>query len=266
MTGGHHNGSGGHHNGEVDPAAELATDAPAIQTVKRAASILGAFTVNRTRLSLTEITAELGLSKATAHRYARALRAANLLRYDPVASAYSLGPHVLAMEAAARAGLPIVTAAEPHLDRLMREVNQTVVLSVWNGEGAIVVRCLDNTLGDVRLSVRTGSQLDLTRSAQGRVFCAFLPPAEVPGLARRLKTSPELRTVLDEVRRTGIAVNSPADFGVRVLAAPVFERTQVTAAMAVVGTEATLRGDAETLAAAALREAARRLSLELGSD
>jgi len=238
-------------------------ESPAIQTVKRAASILSAFTVNRTRLTLSEITAELGLSKATAHRYARALRAANLLRYDPVAATYSLGPYVLAMEAAARAGLPIVTAAEPHLDRLMREIDQTVVLSVWNGEGVTVLRCVDNTAGDVRLSVRTGTQLDLTRSAQGRVFCAFLPAEELP---RRLKQTPDLRAILVEVRRTGIAENSPADYGVRVLAAPVFERTRIAATVAVVGTEASLRGAAEERATVALRETTRRLSLELGAE
>ncbi|WP_173081624.1 IclR family transcriptional regulator [Phytohabitans rumicis] len=244
----------------------MSVDVPAIQTVQRAAAILGAFTPERPRLSLGEITAELGMSKATAHRYARALRAANLLRYDPVAARYTLGPQILALEAAARAGLPIVTAAEPYLDELMRETDLTAVLSVWNGDGPTVVRCADNTVGDVRISVRTGSQLDLTRSAQGRIFCAYLPAAEAPGIARRLKSSADLRKVVEEVRREGIAANSPEDFGVRVLAAPVFERTNVVAAIAVVGTSVRLSGAEEVAAAATLRRIAARLSQELGAE
>ncbi|GAA2880830.1 IclR family transcriptional regulator [Streptosporangium fragile] len=244
--------------------ADAADEAPAIQTVQRAALILSSFTVERPYLNLNEITARLGVSKPTAHRYARALRAANLLRYDPHSALYSLGPQLLGLEAAARAGLPIAAAAEPYLETLMREINQTVVLSVWNGESPVVVGCVDNTVGDIRLSVRTGSQLDLVRSAQGRVFCAYLPPGEVPGLARRLRTSPELRELLQEIRRTGVAANSPVDHGVRVLASPVFEGDQVVAAMAVVGTVSSLAGDLERQVVDALLRVARALSRELG--
>ncbi|MBB5827193.1 IclR family transcriptional regulator [Micromonospora carbonacea] len=244
---------------------EHSGDAPAIQTVQRAATILKAFSAERPRLTLAELTADLAISRATAHRYARALRAANLLRFDTATATYTLGPQILAMEAAARAALPIVTAAEPHLDRLTRLTNQTSVLSVWNGESPIVVRCMDNVSGDVRLSVRTGSPLDLVRSAQGRVFCAFLPPAEAPVVARQLRLSAGLRAVVEQVRRDGFAVNSPEDFGVRVLAAPVFERTAVVAALGVLGTDAVLSGAAEAAAADALLRIARELSEGLGA-
>lgn len=244
---------------------EVTGDGPAIQTVQRAATMLQAFTVERPRLTLAELTADLAISRATAHRYARALRAANLLRFDAATSTYTLGPQILAMEAAARAALPIVTVAEPFLDRLTGATNQTSVLSVWNGEAPTVVRCMDNTSGDVRLSVRTGSPLDLTRSAQGRVFCAFLPPGESPVVARQLRLSTALREVVAQVRRDGVAVNSPEDFGVRVIAAPVFERAQVVAALAVLGTSVALAGAAQDAAAELLRQVAGELSEALGA-
>ncbi|WP_432974113.1 IclR family transcriptional regulator [Dactylosporangium sp. CA-233914] len=244
---------------------DLGGEPPAIQTVQRAATILQAFTVERPWLTLAELTADLAFSRATAHRYARALRAANLLRFDSATATYSLGPQALAMEAAAQAALPIAAAAEPYLDRLTRLTNQTSVLSVWNGESPTVVRCMDNTSGDVRLSVRAGSQLDLTRSAQGRVFCAFLPPAEAPAVARQLQRSAELRAVVEEVRRTGLAANSPEKYGVRVLAAPVFERTEIVAALAVLGTGVALSGPVEEAAAETLKRVARELSEGLGA-
>jgi DNA-binding IclR family transcriptional regulator len=172
---------------------------------------------------------------------------------------------VLALEAAARAGLPIATVSEPYLAGLMGEIDQTVVLSVWNGESPTVVRCVDNTVGDLRLSVRTGSRLDLVRSAQGRVFCAYLPVGEVSGLARRLRTSSELRAAVESVRRTGVGVNASADHGVRALAAPVFERDQIVATMAVIGTAAALTGAVEARAVAALKRVVRTLSADLGS-
>src|SRR5687768_3554714 len=140
-----------------DGAAE--NGSPAIQTVQRAAMILSAFTVSRPRLSLNELTASLGTSKATAHRYTNALRESNLLRYDEREALYSLGPQILTLSAAARAGMPVIGVAGPHMQRLVREVDETVVLSVWDGDTAVVVRVDDNTDRVIRVSVRTGSRL-----------------------------------------------------------------------------------------------------------
>ncbi|MTV24689.1 IclR family transcriptional regulator [Nitriliruptoraceae bacterium ZYF776] len=241
----------------ADPQAETS---PAIQTVQRAAMILSAFTVEKPTLSLNEITRLLGTSKATAHRYTKALRDANLLRFDPNENLYALGPQILALEAAARAGLPIVTAAEPHLQRLRQEVDETVVLSVWDGVAATVVRSVDNTGGVIQLSVRLGSRLDPVTSAQGRVFTAFQPE---PARRRR---DPELTRELEEIRRTGLSVNTPAVNGVRTIATPVFEHGEVVAVIAVVATQVSLSEDQDTPIAEALRRAAVALSVELGSD
>jgi DNA-binding IclR family transcriptional regulator len=85
-------------------------------------------------------------------------------------------------------------------------------------------------------------------------------------VARRVAASVELRRLIDEVRRTFIAVNSPEDHGVRVLAAPVFERNQIVAAIAVVGTAVALSGDAESASASVLRRVAGDLSKKLAAD
>ena len=179
------------------PVPERGT--PAIQAVERAATILGAFTVGRPRLSLSELTARLGTSKPTAHRYTKALRTVNLLRYDKREALYSLGPQVLTLSAAARAGLPIISIAGPFMEELVREANETVVLSVWDGDTAVVVRVDDNTDRTIRISVRPGARLSLTSSAQGRVFCvpadrrrrrAVRPPEEVGRAADRAREHP----------------------------------------------------------------------------
>jgi DNA-binding IclR family transcriptional regulator len=239
--------------------------APTIQTVQRAALILGSFTVSEPHLSLNDITARLGASKATAHRYTKALRAANLLRYDERTARYSLGPQVLTLAASARAGLPIVTVAEPYLEQLMTRVGESVVLSVWDGESATVVRSADNTDHLIRISVRTGSRLDLIGSAQGRVFCTFLPEHQVPALPKLLRRSPELRAELDAIREHGVSVNSPAINGVRTIAAPVFDSGTIVATMAVVGTTVSVSDDVESPIAVALLETTRALSQRLGN-
>lgn len=245
------------------PPAERGT--PAIQAVERAATILAAFTVGRPRLSLNELTARLGTSKPTAHRYTKALRTVNLLRYDKREALYSLGPQVLTLSAAARAGLPIISIAGPFMEQLVRDANETVVLSVWDGDTAVVVRVDDNTDRTIRISVRPGARLSLTSSAQGRVFCAFLPEEDVEGLHAILAKSPELRAELETIRGAGISLNSPVENGVRTLAAPVFQDSRIVATMAIVGTTASISERIGSPAARALLRAAQALTETLGS-
>jgi DNA-binding IclR family transcriptional regulator len=247
----------GHANGDT---------APTIQTVQRAALILAAFTPGRPYLSLNEITRRLGASKATAHRYTKALRAAKLLRYDERTALFSLGPQVLTLGAAARAGLPIVSAAEPFMEQLGQDLDETVVLSIWDGESPIVVRSVDNTDRVIRISVRVGARLDTMTSAQGRVFCAFLPTDDVPGLARAVKRDPALEKELATVRESGVSVNVPAVNGVRSIAAPVFQGRVLRGSIAVVGTTVSVPPDADGPLAAALKETATALSIHLGTE
>lgn len=234
-----------------------------IQSVQRAATILGAFTVSRPRLSLSELTARLGVSKPTAHRYTKALRAADLLRFDAAAGLYSLGPRVLTLAAAARAGHPIISASGPFLEELVGAVNETAVLSVWDGDSPVVVRVDDNADRMVRISIRAGSRLALD-SAQGRLFAAYLEPDAVPGLPERLRSSPDLAAELDKIRADGLSTNSPQATGVRSIAAPIFQDSRIVASIAIVGTTITIPPGTDSPMAHVLARVAASLTKELG--
>lgn len=248
--------------GPVVPDAEPKA-LPVIQAVERAATMLAAFTPQRPRITLGEITAALGTSKATAHRYTKALRDVNLIRFDAGESLYSLGPQVLTLAAAARAGLPVIKSAEAYMEQLLREVRETVVLSVWDGESPIVVATNDNTEQVARVTVRVGARLSPTASAQGRVFCAFLPEDDVPMLRTELQSNPEFAEELERIRATFVSVKSPVVNGLRTLSAPVFSGGRVVAALAVVATSVSVNGDIDRHIAA-LKRTAENLSLDLG--
>jgi DNA-binding IclR family transcriptional regulator len=231
-----------------------ATGTPLNQSIDRAAALLGFFTPQRPELPLSELTARLGTSKATAHRYALALRRAGLLRYEPGRQVYALGPRIVELAASALAGLRIVKVAGPHMERLVARLNETVVLSIWDGEAPVVVRVDDNTDRIARIVVATGARLPAD-SAQGKVFAAFV--------AGGAPTSVD-RGELARVRSTRVAVNSRVVQGIRAVATPVFQETELVAAMAVVGTTASVPEDPGSAVADALREAADVLSAELG--
>ena len=223
-----------------------ASEAPVNQSVERAARMLGLFSVDEPELTLSELTSRVGLTKATAHRYATALRRAGLLRASN--GVYSLGPRVVELAAAALAGLGVIRVAEPYMLRLVTETGQTTVLSVWDGEAPVVVRVDDNSSRLVRIVVATGSRLP-QNSAQGKMFRAFM---ERPG------SDPEL----DRIRASRISFYTEVVEGIAALAAPVFQGAEIVATIALVGTTSSIASDGEM--AALLRDAAENLSTELG--
>jgi DNA-binding IclR family transcriptional regulator len=225
------------------------------QSIERAVQLLGFFTPDEPELTVPQLTARLGTSKATTHRYALALRHVGLLRHDPANGTYTLGPRIVELAATALASLRIIKIAGPHMERLVQAVDETVVLSVWDGEAPIVMRVEDNADRIVRISVRTGSRLPID-SAQGKVFASFGDQVGGPGPSEQ---------ELARVRSTRIAVNSRVVQGIRAIATPVFQEQELVAAMAIVGTSAGIPESAGSTMAIELIRSADLLTAELGS-
>lgn len=226
------------------------------QSVERAISLLSCFSEEEPSLTLAEITERVGTGKATTHRYATVLREQGMLRYNDAEGVYTLGPRIVELAAVALAGLRVIKVAGPHMERLLTDVNETVVLSVWDGDRPVVVRVDDRTDRIVRLVVQNGTRLPLS-SSQGKVFLAFQDGTERSG-------SGVSREELESVRRHGIAINSQVVQGFRAIAAPVFQDREITATLAIVGTTSSVADDPDSPQARAVRDAAARLSAELG--
>jgi DNA-binding IclR family transcriptional regulator len=231
---------------ELPSVTTAAAKSPVNQSIERAAKLLGLFSAADPELSLAQMATRLGVSRATAHRYATALRNAGLLRMT--SAGWGLGPRVIELASTAIAGLRVVAIAEPFLRRLVAETDETAVLSVWDGEAPIVVRVDDNTNRVVRINVRTGSSLERD-SAQAKVFRAY-PPIADPGLAG--------------VAAEGLAFSASSIDGIAAMAAPVFQADRLVAALALVGTLSSIRSELGSPVADTLRAVAAGLSAELG--
>ncbi len=234
-----------------------------IQSLERATEILGYFRVSRPHLSLQEITARSGLTRATAHRYVSVLRDLDLLRFDPAVSSYSLGSRVLMLAAAAAAGHPMVRIVGPYMEELVRSTNETAVLTVWDGTAPVVLRVDDNSDRVVRVIVQNGVRLPPWDSAHGRVFCSFLPHDEIPRWPAGAKRS-EIQRDVDEIRRTRMSINTNVGEGTRAIASPVFSHADLVGSLGIIGTSASVPVDRESPVAQAVLSAANRLSAELG--
>lgn len=210
-----------------------------IQVIARVADILRLLAGGRRALRISEVAAELGLQRSTAHRYLSSLAAAGLLARGEDGSAYSAGPLMVQFAAATLGGSRVLELAGPYMKRLVEEAHETVVLSLWGGHGPVVARVEEDSTRLVHIAVRVGSALPLD-SAQAQVFRG-------------------------EAGRLGVAVNSRVIEGVRAIAAPVYdERSETVATLAFVGTTSGIPESGDSRHARALRETALELSVRLG--
>ncbi|WP_329013206.1 IclR family transcriptional regulator [Streptomyces sp. NBC_00690] len=213
-----------------------------IQAVSRVGQILGLFSGANPTTTVAEAAEQLGLNRSTTHRYFTSLVAADLLERTAEPSRFSPGSLLLQLGAAALGRRRVLDVAPPYMRRVSHATHLTTVLSLWGSSGPVVSRSEEDGTRSVLVTVRVGTQLGL-RSAQAKVFLAFLP--DQLRVDRLLLTLPEseqdeLRSELDEVRRTGIATDHLVDSGITALATGVFDEYGICATIAIVGTTRTL--------------------------
>jgi DNA-binding IclR family transcriptional regulator len=182
---------------------------------------------------LSEITAGLGLPKATVHRLLTLLKQRGYVDQDGQ-SGYSLGLKCFELGEHWNRRFDLRTFARPYLEKLNRELEETVQLAIYDQGDAVYIDKLESPQ---RVLARpdASNRAPATVVATGRALLAFQSLGELElQLARPLPkytddtpTSPEqVAEVLDEVRVQGYAVNTGTyRDGICGLAAPIRNST-----------------------------------------
>lgn len=183
-----------------------------IQVLTRAMEILRLLNANSGDLSQVEIGAKLGMARSTVSRLLIALEAEGLVRSTGSRGRYRLGSELVSLAASARQNEWL--ALHPLLVELSNEINETVDLSILDGNHAVFV---DQVVANHRLQAvaAVGDSFPLHATANGKALLAAMPTLEVKRiLASGLKsftkhtiTNPEkLMVELREIKaRGGIA-------------------------------------------------------------
>jgi IclR family KDG regulon transcriptional repressor len=256
-------------HGTATSAGEPVGGSPGVHAVLDVLETLGADGSQ----TLADLTRHVGISKTTVHRVCGALLERGWAVRDPATGAYALGIRAIGVSAAA-AENPIVVAFRPHAAELLALHNETVHLTVLDGEDSLFVAKAETT-HQVRLVSAIGSRLPAFASASGRVLLADLPSEviEVTYAARPLVTPTgrdlggvrDLVALLARVRENGFAENAEdTALGLHCIAVPVRDgRGRALAAMTLcvpVGRIAPARRD---VLLADLRNSAARLEREV---
>jgi DNA-binding IclR family transcriptional regulator len=235
-----------------------------MQVVSRAASILRALDGEHRGLSLAELADRTGLPRSTVHRLVTALQVERFVVGAPATGRTRLGPEVVRLAAGNR--LELQDELRPHLEDLHRRLDETIGLSVLDGDG---VRFVDQITANHPLQAVTavGEVLPAWSSASGRALLATLPrdereervPATLVAHAPTTTTDrPAVMAAVDRAARDGVAVTREEyTEGVCAAAVAVRDAFGATAAISVSAPTArfTRRGDAIV---AALRDVRAR--------
>lgn len=249
-----------------------------IQSLETGLSIAFALARASKRLSLTEISATLGILPSTVHRHLVSLSRLGLVQQAEPNGRYELGPGAAEFGFAALRSLDAQKLWSEAIARLRDETGLTTLAVVWGTFGPTVLQW-KASVSPVTMHVHLGAVLPLTTSASGLVFGAFhdprevLPQVEQEFKARKqitLKGKPLTRAgyadAVQQVREEGLAsVQGDMHAGVDSLSAPVFRADgDLQLALTVLGGSGDIDIDRDGSHVLALRSTASWLSSRLG--
>jgi DNA-binding IclR family transcriptional regulator len=229
-------GLDGHPHGPdalVRTADVIGSERTTIQSIDRAADILALLDQDTRSLTSAVVAERLGLNRTTAHRYLQSLQVAGFL-----SATFGPGPLLDQLAALVSVRQQILTHAPAVMRDLADETSLTTVLSFLGRSGAVVTLVEEANQDTIVLTVRIGTVLE-AKAAQTRVFLAFHSD---PALMKRAhaKLSPA-EVVLEQdglvtVRRHRLAWADLDGEGVASVAVPVFTRSEMPCALALLGT------------------------------
>ena len=151
---------------------ESAATIPGTRAVERVLSLLRAFPENGPKRSLTELAAEAGLNKSTAHRMLSVLEREGFVVRSPESGAFQLGPEMIVLGSRALRAFDVREAARPELEALAEITGEDVTLESLVGAQVLI---LDEARGRSLLGLDSsiGTRWPAHATATGKVLNAF---------------------------------------------------------------------------------------------
>ena len=209
--------------GQPEPSGQF------VQSLARGLEVLRAFDLEHPRMTLSEIAGRTGLNRATARRFLLTLVELGYVAND--GRDFRLTPSVLQLGYSYLSGLSLPELAEPHLEQLSHELQESTSLSVLDGDAIVYVARVP-TRRIMNAAITIGTRFPAEITSMGRVLLASGPEDRWPDTRRE---------VLEQVRAQGWAiVDQELEAGLRSVAAPIHDANRaVVAAINVSTTTAT---------------------------
>ena len=211
-----------------------------VRSVERAFAIVRAFGRESPTLTLSQVAARTGLTRATARRFLLTLESLGYIGSD--GRQFFLRARILDLGFAYLSSVPVLDTVEAHMEAMVQEVQESSSASVLDGTDIIyTVRVPTKRIMSVQIEV--GTRLPAYATSMGRVLLAALGAESLDDYFRQARVEPltpmtitdeqRLRSALAQVREQGwCLVDQELEVGVRSVAVPLHDSAgRVFAAM-----------------------------------
>jgi len=246
-----------------------------IGSVQKALDILNTFDVQKSELSLTDLSVLLSMNKSTLFSLLRTLERNGYVIQNPHTKRYRLGTRLLERAALVVNYADVGRVAPPFLDELRDKVGENVHLGVLN-DGEVVYLYRAQGLESLSVNSRPGMRAPAHCTAMGKAMLAFLPDVEQASIIARHGLSARtphtitdpvlLQQHLQEIRQQGYAVDAEEHhIGSQCIAAPILDmRDQMVAAISVSVPSVRMGGARRSYIVQSVTEYGRTISGQLG--
>jgi DNA-binding IclR family transcriptional regulator len=165
-------------------------------------------------MGVTELAVQMSIGKSNVHRLLQALVELGYVRRDEGNGSYAASIKLWELGTAVLTHLDLRRAAQSWMEWLLERTRETVHLSVLDSDEVVYVHKLDSP-EPVRAYSQIGGRSPACCVATGKAMVAWLPPAQIEVLSRRLQawsprtlTNPlEFMREMERIRTQGFAVN-----------------------------------------------------------
>ena len=186
---------------------------------------------DRAWITVSEASAELGVSRSTAHRLLSTLLAYGLVRQNPDTRAYGGGPMLIELARSVSNSEDLVAILHPSLERVQATVGETTHLIMLEGRNCRFVDSVE-CKQPLRTTERIGVEYPAHVTSGGKALLAELDSAQLlelfpnarlqPLNDRGLRTREELFAELEQIREQGYATNfGQSEMGINAVAMAV---------------------------------------------
>lgn len=220
----------------------LSGDPNFMTSLARGLAVIRGFSNQKKRMTIADLSRRTGIPRAAVRRCLYTLARLGYVNSDD-SGGFSLSPTILTLGHTYFSSSSLTTAAQPLLDRLSGQVQESCSLAVLEDDEILYVARASAAPRIMSIDLGIGSRLPAYCTSMGRVLLAGLPAEALDAYLSRVSlvkhtehtvTSPdELRRILNEVRASGYAiVDQELEINLRSVAAPVQDTTgRVVAAM-----------------------------------
>jgi DNA-binding IclR family transcriptional regulator len=240
-----------------------------VEATVRAVHILDALAEGG-ELGTSELARRTTISASTVSRQLGTLARLGLVEHVPTNGRYRLGVRVLRLANAVLGRLDLRDVARPHLEELVRAVDETATLSI-PGEGDAITVDFVPTDRYLQGVTRLGRPSVGHATSAGKVMLAFgdvpLPRGKLAAFTpRTIVEPPALALEIEQVRAQGYAeAVEEREVGLSAVAAPVWGAAgELTAIVALQGPTSRFDATAMRDALPLLLDCAQRISFALG--